>query len=191
VLFEEDGLTTSKNILGIGAHLFSRTSNFQETVPLEATLDEKSGKTKVFYRQDFLPSSLRGEVTVEVFIYLKEISRNAPYLADQVGLKLGNIDSFKFAVDGEGSMFPINEAGRPGQPLWKLETRWTDINSDSFDSNNVLLELNNKHVMYEQLHKSTRPSRYLLNEILSNVIAQIIFKATEDPSFEPADAVPD
>src|SRR5699024_5437275 len=90
VLFEEDGLTTSKNILGIGAHLFSRTSNFQETVPLEATLDEKSGKTKVFYRQDFLPSSLRGEVTVEVFIYLKEISRNAPYLADQVGLKLGN-----------------------------------------------------------------------------------------------------
>lgn len=182
-LFGDKGVTTAEGELGIGIHMYSRSSNFQTTVALTESITKESTSHTMKFKHIFENAELKGDIYFSVFIYLKNQIKPAPMIANITGIKLGEIDSFKIAVDGDGSIFPIVEVERVGQPLWNVIMEWTDINSDIFDTNNVRIEINSKHHMYDYLYKSTKPSRYLLVEILSSAISQIIFKVVRDSDY--------
>lgn len=192
VMFSKRGVTTEEGILGIGAHIYSRTSNFQTTIPLEQVITKDTENISVKFTHTFDKGEIKGDIYFSIFIYLTNPIKKVNMFAEIPGIRLGEIDSFKITADGDGSVFPIVEVERPGQPLWNLVADWTDINNDIFDINNIRIEINSSHHMYNYIYSGTKPSQYLLVEVLSNAIAQIIFKAVEDEDFEEeSDLIPD
>ncbi|MDB6352156.1 hypothetical protein PH235_01120 [Trichococcus sp. K1Tr] len=183
-LFGIDGVTTNEGKLGIGVHIYSRSSNFQTTIPLTVAITEFSINHLVKFRHVFQPAEIKGEVIFSFFIYLANNIKNIPMFASIPGIRLGELISFKIIVDGDGSIFPVVEVEKSGEPLWNVITNWTDVNSDTFDTDNVRIEINSKHHMYDYIYKSTKPSQYLLVEVLSNAISQIIFQVVNDNDFE-------
>lgn len=181
-LFGNQGITTSDGELGIGVHIYSRSSNFQTTITLDEVITEDIICKDIKFKYIFKSGEIKGDIYFTIFIYLRKKIKNIPMYANIPGMKLGEIDNFKITVDGDGSIFPIVEVEKCGEPLWKVITDWTDIN-DTFDTDNVRIEINNKHHMHTYIYKATKPSQYLLLEILSNAIAQIIFKVTQDEDF--------
>src|SRR5699024_1558083 len=103
--------------------------------------------------------------------------------ASKKGVELGVIDHLQFIVDGDGSTFPIIEEERPGKSLWQLVMKWNDVSADPFDVEYIRVEMNKSHYMYDYMFKDTKPSAFLLSEIMSNVMAQVIYKAVNDDSF--------
>lgn len=184
ILFGNDGITTNEGILGIGVHIYSRSSNFQVTVPLYETIEKNGTSQTIQFRHIFKKAEIKGEVNFSVFVYLKNQIKKVPMFASIPGIRLGEFDAFKIIVDGDGSIFPIVEVEKIGEPLWNVVTNWTDVNIDTFDIDNVRIEINRKHHMYEYIYKATKPSQYLLVEVLSNAISQIIFKVVNDNDFE-------
>lgn len=191
-LFEENGITTDEGELGIGVHIYSRSSNFQTTIPLDETIINNDESVTIKFQHNFKSGELKGDVYFSLFVYLKNQISRVPMIANIPGMNLGEIDSFRITVDGDGSVFPIVEVEKVGQPLWDIVTNWTDINSDVFDMNNVRIEINSKHHMYNYLYNTTKPSQYLLVEVLSNAMAQIIDKVVKDEDFiGGGEAIPD
>lgn len=183
-LFGEDGLTNKGNKLGVGARIYSRTSDFSIAKDLDNDLDHTMDMLDMHFTHVFLPATIRGKVQVELFIYLKESVESGFNHATVKGTQLGIIDAFEIIVDGDGSAFPIIEVEKPGEPLWKLIASWNDVNSDYFESDNVKLELNRKHGMYDYIFKDSKPSRTMLFEIMSNVMTQIIYKVINDELYD-------
>lgn len=184
ILFGDNGITTDEGLLGVGVHVYSRSSNFQTTIPINVTLSNNSRSVLVEFRHEFNPAQIKGEVDFSLFVYLKNDISYVPMFASIPGIKLGKLDSFKIIVDGDGSIFPVVEVEKLDEPLWNVIINWTDINSDSFDTDNVRIEINSKHHMYGYIYKSTKASQYLLVEIFSNALSQIIFRAVNDDDFE-------
>lgn len=68
-LFGKDKVTDEKNIIGIAAHVYSRTSKFQETIALNDVITNVD-KTKEFvFEKQFNKSQLRGIIEIEFFFY--------------------------------------------------------------------------------------------------------------------------
>lgn len=185
VLFAEGGVAPKDSILGLACHIYSKSSGFQMTRDLNAELHSNSEENmKIELNHTFLPATIKGEVYFNIFIYSRETKNNGIGFANKKGMDLGIIDEFQVVVDGDGSIFPIIEVSRPGEPLWKLVMKWSDITADPFDIEYVRVEINKNHSMYDYLFKDTRPSIFLLYEILSNVMSQVIYKGVNDPDFE-------
>lgn len=185
-LFEDDGVANEDTTLGIAAKIHSRTSDFSKTIDLDYDIKKESLVNKVEFNYTFEPATLRGNVFVEIFIFNKYTSKNVLGFANEKGINLGIIDAFEIVVDGDGSTFPIVEVKKPDEPLWKLVMNWNDLNTELFDQENIRLEVNVKHKMYEYIFRDSKPSRVLLFEIMSNVMSQIIFKAVHDTLYDPS-----
>ena len=96
-----------------------------------------------------------------------------------VNLNIENLEAFSILVDGDGSVFPIEEVEEVGGPLWKVDFNWTDIESDSFSSSNVKLLLNRAHPIYNYLYNEKHNvNKYLMNEIILS--AMVLKASTKD-----------
>lgn len=185
-LFDVNGIADGNTTLGLGAKIHSKTSDFSKTIDLGYEIRKGDLIDKLEFNYTFEPSTLRGNIFVEIFIYNKINPENVLGFANEKGINLGVIDVFEIIVDGDGSAFPIVEVKKQDEPLWKLVMNWNDLNNELFDQDNVRLEINVKHKMYDYIFKDSKPSRVLLFEIMSNVMSQIIFKAVYDPLYDPA-----
>lgn len=183
-LFGPRGVATENTKLGIAYQIHSKSSGFQETKDLGVELTSNTvGKISVNFNYEFPPASIKGEVNVNIFVFVRESDKEDARFASEKGVELGVIDHFQLVIDGEGSNFPIVEVNHPGNPLWQLIMKWTDITQDSFDIEYVRLEMNKAHEMYDYIFKDTKPSLFLLYEILSDVMTQIIYKAVNDDDY--------
>lgn len=183
VLFGDKGIISKESTLGIGAHIYSRSSNFQTTISIDKEIFPTDNVTEFVCQINFPAAKLTGEINIDLFFYLKSINEVIPMFAVIPGTRLGIFDSFKIIMDGDGSIFPIVEVEKENAPLWNVVIKWTDILTDLFDTENVRIEINNKHKMYNNLYNQNRPSTYLLVEILSNAISQIIYQAIQEEQF--------
>ena len=74
LLFGIDGVTLEENALGIGMHIHSRAAMFQQTfAKSEIQFDCLKNEYLISHRFD--KSVLRGKVSLETFIYTKEINK--------------------------------------------------------------------------------------------------------------------
>ncbi|EAE3409281.1 TPA: hypothetical protein PNM84_001333 [Listeria monocytogenes] len=175
-LFGESGVTMSNNKIGLAVHLHSKTSNFQKTLNVGTILNTEEPIEIRFYHH-FPPASLRGDIQLDFFLYLKENVENFHQHASKVGMILseGDIENIEIITDGDGSAFPMSEFEDKSGPLWRLEKNWVEANLDTFDSSNVNLSLNTAHPLFRQIKDGkTAVSRALMGDIMIQAMSLII-----------------
>src|SRR5699024_3818008 len=191
LLFGSGGIANGESKIGIGAKIYSKTAQFSRNIDLGYELNRNIAESTIEFNFDFEPATLRGTLFVEIFLYSKSNQSLHLGFANEQGNNLGVIDNFEIVIDGDGSSFPIVEVQKKGKRLWELVMNCNDLNNESFDIENILLEVNFKLDMYDYIFKDSKPSRFLLFEIMSNVMAQIIFKAFNDDLYDPTSAEED
>lgn len=183
-LFGINGVASETTELGIAYHIHSKTSGFQKIGDTGIVLtNESEQEFPVEFNYEFSPASVKGEVNIDLFVYVKSAGEESLRFANEKGVELGIIDHFQLIVDGDGSTFPIVEVERPGKSLWQLVMKWNDVTTDPFDVEYVRVEINKNHYMYDYIFKDTKPSVFLLSEIMSNVMSQVIYNVVNDESF--------
>jgi hypothetical protein len=184
-LFGPNGVAGQDSIIGIALSWFSKSSNQRGIIPV-AEVIYGSNSVEFDIQNTFNPGQLKGKVTLELIIYLKQNGGTLyPNLANKNGTILGVLDSYILVIDGNGSMFPILEVKDPSQPLWWVSCQWTDPLSDSFSEENVSIILNTGHKFSKLLNSEYNlGSSPLLIEIISSAIQIIISKAKESGVWE-------
>lgn len=180
-LFGDSGLLATNGEIGIAAHVYSQTSGYQDNIPF-GVLNPVQQKGEYTFQKAFDPAFLKGTLKIEIYIYVKKLGQTGPFFADMVGSKLGTLSSFEIIVDGDGSVFPIVEVDKPGNPLWSLIVLpGVDFATDQFSADNARLELNKKHPMFNKLTEAkTQLANYLMIEILANAMTQLIYMGREE-----------
>lgn len=186
ILFGEKGIANKATTLGVAAKIHSRSSDFSQTFDLNCELKVSDSQKIIKFKHEFEKSTLRGNIYIEIFLFNKYTPKYNLDFANENGTNLGVIDGLEIVVDGDGSTFPIVEVKKSGEPLWKLVMNWNDLNNEAFEQENVRLEINIKHQMYDYIFQDRKPSRMMLFEIMSNVMSQITYSAINDPLFDPS-----
>ncbi len=185
-LFGINGVTLEKNTIGIGMHIYSKDSMFQQTIS-KSEIVFNSEQKRYLITQRFPKASLRGKVVLETFFYLKDIVVTYETHADLMGMKLSksNLSELLLITDGDASIFPIGEFEENNGPLWKVEFSNFDAAEDSFSYENIRLLFNTSHKLFNQVKAGkTAMSRAMMTEIMSQVMLLIIAKVKEDQLIE-------
>ena len=188
-LFGYSGVTASTNKLAVGYTIASKTSGFQETCKIDSIPNQDS-ECIIEFEKNFHKGLLRGSFSIEFFIYLEEISIHLDGQAGIVGTHMTTdpLLTYQFIVDGNGSMFPIVEIDRPGDPLWNLDIQWSDPMVDTLDESSVILKLNSAHPRFNGIVDSrTYSDRYIMKEILIQVMTMIIQQALQIEGYDITD----
>lgn len=183
LLFGKDKVTDEENTIGLAAHIFSKNSKFQKTLQCNKSLKKTNDSVSLTFKTSFPKSTLRGSLVIELFFFLKDIVKTNPFQANEIGMRLSvdNIFETKIIIDGEGASFPITEEDNPGGPLWTLRKSWSDPSMDPFDTSSVQVVLNTHHPLFKPVTKGTqRAQRALMEDIMIQAMAMIIFQAQED-----------
>lgn len=176
LFFGEHGIVAEDNSIGLGVHLHSSKSFFQQTEDF-GTISLSDKRTEYEFQTNFPLKTLRGEISFDFFMYLKEKKSLISGQAKTLGLKLceEHIQSYSIIVDGAGSDFPILDFTEKGGPLWKIERHWVDSFDDRFDSSNVYLAINTEHSLFDKVKNGKNAeSRALIAEIMMQSLAMII-----------------
>lgn len=176
LLFGEESVAMPTSIIGLAVHLHSRSSMFQKTIDIYE-ITSKEQKVDYEFEHHFLPGELHGQISIDYFLYLKDVQAANFKQANYPGMILteGNLNEYLLIVDGDGSSFPMTEFEDREGPLWKLEKNWLDSETDSFNSSNVNLSLNIKHPLFKQIKESkTQLSRALMADIMLQAMSMII-----------------
>lgn len=176
LLYGVEGITLPENEIGIAVHIHSKSSNFQETINF-GTVPNTNNPCTVIFNHTFLPSTLRGNIDFDFFLYLKSMKQKGNLQATKVGMILSENDllNLNLIVDGIGSEFPMTEFHEKGGALWKIEKNWVDAEEDVFVSSNVNLSLNTAHPLFEQLKSGkTKLSRAMMDDIVIQAMSLII-----------------
>lgn len=194
-LYGVKGLTLEENLIGLAVHIHSKKSNFQKTVPI-SSIPNTSVPFTIDFSENFTPGSLRGDVNLDFFIYLAEISETSPTHATTVGTVLNNelLNSITIVTDGDGSIFPMSEFEDSNGPLWKIEKYWIEPNIDPFDISNVNLMLNVSHPLFENIKNGKqRVSSLMMTDIMVQAMTSIIQEVVivQNYSIESEDVLPD
>lgn len=176
LLYNENGVTLPGNKIGLAVRINSKSSCFQETVDIDV-IPNIDGDVSIHFFHRFLRSSLRGEVELNFFIFLKECNVYSPKHASKVGMSLsdGYIESLAIIVDGEGSVFPMSEFNDKNGALWQLDINWVEASLDTFDASNVNLKLNISHPLFEKVKSGKHlVSKALMGDIMIQAMSMII-----------------
>lgn len=175
-LYGERGITMPDNKIGLAVHIHSKTSNFQKTISF-GSLPNQDSPYEVEFNHEFLPSTLRGRIELDFFLFLKELNTVKSIQASSIGMILSeeNLLNLEIVVDGIGSEFPMSEFSEKEGPLWRLEKNWADAQYDVFETSNINLSLNISHPLFEQLKLGkTKVSRAMMGDILVQAMTLII-----------------
>ena len=182
-LFGTEKVTDSTNKLGLAAHIYSKTSFFQETLFCDGDIVDSDDEQIISFKHTFDADTLRGQVYLDFFIYLKEVSKKNDFQASLAGTNLCQKDIYKaeLLIDGEGSVFPITENEIPGGPLWSVKKLWVDPSVEAFDTSSVQIEVNKANPLLEQaMNGKTHASAELMSQILLESISLIISQTLDD-----------
>lgn len=87
---------------------------------------------------------------------------------------MGELDSVKVFIDGNGSEFPIFEYTNPDDPLWKLNFSCEDPTSEQFGEC-VEICLNKAHRNFKYIDKNSSAfNEQLLSEIMAAALTAIV-----------------
>lgn len=128
----------------------------------------------------FQKGELRGNVEFSLVLYLRSagesLENTESHFANAPGTLLGTLMSKTIILDGDGSIIPICEVSRPGEPLWFVEYNIEDPSSDDF-CETVTIYLNKAHDDFELINHDAKNKKYcqqMLVEIMANAIAVVI-----------------
>ena len=182
-LFGEGGVVGQNSVVGIAFRWISSKS-FERGVVRVGELTRKDSSKEFTGIVRFDKGKIKGSLQIQTIIYLKKTGRltaSESYYAQRTGTVLGVIDNCEIYVDGNGSIFPISTVSAPGKPLWWVRyNELADPMVDSFDYENVDIQINQAHPNYEALKIET--SMYespLFLEVISSALVIIVESVKE------------
>lgn len=189
-LFGKNGLAAEDGgVIGVAVMWMLPDSSIRG-VTLLGELRNESIPARISGTVKFEKQQLRGTLILQTILFLKE--RGNPkgiekYQASQTGTILGGLDETRVIIDGNGSMFPIQEKASPTDPLWWVICDWEDPTEDKFTYDNFCVFLNTAHENYTDLNanKGLKNSP-LLMEIICSALQILITKVLMDPAAKDA-----
>lgn len=179
-LYGENRITNKDNILALGLHLHSRSSNFQKTYEVGEISNELDLQI-LKVEKEFSVGELRGLIEFNYFLYLKKLNKIGKFQSAIEGTTLSTefLESYSIGVDGSGSEFPMLETYEPKKGLWWLEFNYEDIYQDEFDTSNIILYLNQSHPEFDTFSARKRIvdqfyMKSIIIEAMATITAQII-----------------
>ena len=176
-LYGPNGIVCENASLGLSASWHSHDSNQRNVIEI-GTLDKTIATQTLDYTIIFPKSTLRGILNIDICLFIKRpgTPRNVEKkFANYAGCLLGRLETYSVCFNGNGSVFPIYEDNKPGEPLWYVKCDFTDPSSDRFDEN-VYIYLNKAHDCYKyiDLKNTAKFNKDLLAEVLGNAIFLIV-----------------
>lgn len=178
-LFGSGGVAPSSATIGLAAMWLSRSSKTRGCVRFNESIRRSQTPAVRTFEHTFAPGTFRGQITLNTVIFLDECSYYGKenQFAKHPGTLLGELDSCKVIIDGQGSVFPIVEVDEPSQPLWRVECNWNDPLVESFDAESVVVCLNRAHPAYKELMRENMKQSYLLKEVVAGALHIIVQNA--------------
>ena len=184
--FGKEGVCASDAVLGLALHWSSAGTEEQNAIPFGEIRKEDRDVLRNGSLH-FARGSLRTSLTVTTVVYLKDAghpSEEEKNLCRQTGTLLGTLDSYFIHVDGNGSVFPIQETAESGKPLWYIYFASDDIMEDDFSADNVAVLINRSHPDYKFIDQTSPTYNHaFFTEILSSaltVMTAAVKKKAED-----------
>ena len=183
-LFDENGIVPVNAIIGLATKWASRGSDLQGIIQWKGDISIDSSMDSEYSLVHFFPAAtLKGELILETFLYLKENTSASKKYASIRGTHLGIVDTSTFYLDGNGSVFPIEEINNPNEPLWKVYINSDNYFEDDF-TENVSLLINRAHPGYQTLNcQNFGKNSPAFNEIICSALLIIIQKCLSEASF--------
>lgn len=184
-LFGENGLAAADGgVIGV-AVMWMIPESSMRGVTMLGGLNNTSIPTEIIGTVRFEKQQLRGTLILQTILFLKEKGfpkETERYQASQTGTVLGILDETRVVIDGNGSMFPIQEKASPTDPLWWVICDWEDPTEDKFTYDNFCICLNTAHKDYTNLNanKGLKNSP-LLMEIVCSALQILVTKVLIDP----------
>lgn len=185
-LFGFSGIACNTAVLGLAIVWKSSDSKQRGVIPIGTfTYDDKSFDASI--KKQFGKAQLRGQLDFTTILYIAEpgsLDSDERHFANTAGYVLGEMDSIKVRLDGNGSTFPIFEVSDPGQPLWDVKCDWLDPTIDAF-SDCISINLNTAHKNYKYIDRNRSSFNYqCLSEIMASAVSIIIEKLRLSPYWD-------
>lgn len=185
-LFGVSGVACSNAVIGVALMWTSSQSRQRGTIQI-GELYNQLPPQELEFEHEFEKAQLRGSVEFSTILYIKtpaeenEILDGERILANKRGYILGEIgNKFILQLDGSGSMFPIYEENRPGEPLWRVKCEWDEVLYSSFNES-VKIFFNKSNPAYKFIDKSSKKyNPYMLQEVMASALTTIIMEVKSD-----------
>jgi|SRR5690625_1341632 len=162
-LFGEEGLVGEDDEIGLALRWFSRKSSVIDVKEV-ATISSGHDMLEYVIEERIEAGTLRGDMVLEVFMTDRK-----------TGKTLGVLSKQTIIIDGNASLFPIQEVNYKGEPLWWVTLDYLDPLIDTFDLSSVSISLNfaHKHARHLKLEKGINSSPLLI-EIIASALEIIV-----------------
>lgn len=184
-LFGKDGLVCKDAKIGIAIAWASQTSRQRGSVVIKEFGYPKDKETlDLVEKIKFDKGLIRGDLAISTILYVAapgNPSEDEIHLANQKGYVLGELDVYKFRIDGTASLFPIYEVFDKSKPLWYVVSDWVDPLFDQF-SDKISICLNKAHKDYKYIDRTNNKfCNALFVEVMSSALCCIIETARFSP----------
>ena len=168
-----------QTILGFGLEWKSRDSKVKyckKIGEINNSLDNFEVKV-----EDIEICNGNSDVDFRWFIYVcrpgKSDKKSEEKYANTEGLVLAKELWWSVIVSGNGSVFPIDEYSKTGEPLWNIRTSFTDWAEDDFSLDNVAITFNPAHPLYELVnYGGSEFNEDIFKEVISSAVASLVFQ---------------
>lgn len=162
-LFGNNGLVDENEIIGVGLKWFSKEASIINVRELDTFTNEYS-EVIINFSEQIDAGKLRGNLVLDIFLFDYKTGRT-----------LGSVYTQTIILDGQASLFPIQEVYYKEEPLWWVNLDYNDPLIDTFDVDNVAIVLNMAHKNSKllKLEKGIGSSPLLL-EIIASGLSIII-----------------
>lgn len=176
-----NGIANVGSLIGVALVCRSAESN-QRIINKVGVIPNVTDLVEIDIKLDIKESTFRGNLIVEVVLYLEEASHNTEkisYLSNIKGTQLGIVESSQLILEGDGSQFPIFIVEDRKLPLWEVSFSFSS--SEDMFSDTVKLKINTSHKDYKFINHYDKKSycQPFLDEIMSNVVSLFIIKCIE------------
>lgn len=164
-LFGDHGLVDDSEFIGVALKWFSKESSIIQVKELDTfSKPEQHSEITINFSEEIYAGTLRGNLVLDIFLFDYNTGRT-----------LGSVYTQTIILDGQASLFPIQEVSYKEEPLWWVNLDYNDPLIDAFDIDNTAIVLNmaHKNAKLLKLEKGIGSSPLLL-EIIASGLSIII-----------------
>lgn len=180
-MYGNDGIVCEDSELGYAILWKSHDSKYRGCKAL-GTIVNQQKEQSLEIKADFEKGKFRGLVKFSVVVYVKKVGEGrAPFICDLEGAVLGELSSYSFIFDGQGSIFPIVTVDEPNNPLlWTIDCSWIDPEEDSF-TECVTIKFNKANKNYEKIfYGGAKFDKQLFIEVVASAMNIVVSTLREN-----------
>jgi len=165
----------SKAKLGIGLSWKALNSKFKYCKKL-GVIDDYLDDFKVTIN-DVEIKCPDSDIEFNWFIYIVQPgnSNGRDGFANAEGMIVAFEHAWTILVSGNGSIFPIEEYAKQGDPLWHTRVDFMDWTEDEFNIDNLAIVLNPAHPLFPKIDsESEEYDENILKEVLSSALSSLV-----------------